>query len=217
MVGCGTDSPTADQTSATAKPTASATPTASASLSPDALLTASQMPEWNGAMGWIEKELPPGVSALSVCVLPTAESLGAVDVLVRDFEAAGVPDPETTPDPTWPASYGTNRVALFPDGATAITALGAWEDAVRDCAPGPSITSDPDSSRITDLPAGSTWTVAGRDTNEVCPECARFEFLGFTAKGSAVTTVGFSLTGQDANYEGDPLTESLDAALARLP
>ena len=59
--------------------------------------------------------------------------------------------------------------------------------------------------------------VAARDTNNVCPECLRFEFLGFTAKDSAVTTVGFSLTGQDANYETDPLTESLNAALTRLP
>lgn len=221
LVGCGADATSVtDQTSTPATPPASstpATPPASAALSADALLTATQMPAWNGAMGWIEQELPPGGSALGVCVLPTAASLGAVDVLTRDFVAAGVPDPETTPDPTWPASYATNRVALFPDSVTADAALRAWEAAAGTCTPGPSITSDPASFRISDLPAGSTWAVSARDTNDVCPECMRFEFLGFTAKGSAVSTVGFSLTGQDANYEGDPLTMSLDAAQKRLP
>lgn len=225
VVGCGADPTTDPTTDPAATPSASAPsltptmPTPSATQSPDVLLPTAQMPEWNGAMGWVERDLPPGVGALGVCVVPTAESLGAVDVLTRDFLAAGVPDPDTTPDPTWPASHGTSRVALFPDAVTATAALRAWEDAVRECAPGPSITSDPDSVRITDLPTGSTWTVAARDTDDagVCPECLRFEFLGFTAKGAAVATVGFSLTGQDANYEGDPLAESLDAALERLP
>jgi hypothetical protein len=212
LVGCGTDSTT--DTDQTITP---ATPPASVSLSPDVLLTAAQMPRWNGAMGWIEQDLPPGVSALSVCVLPTAESLGAVDVLTRDFEAAGVEDPQITPDPTWPPSYGTNQVALFPDDATASAAVEAWEGATRDCAPGSAITSDPYSFQIGDRSAGSTWGVAARDTNDVCPECLRFEFLGFIAEGSAVTTVGFSLTGQDANYEEDPVAESLETALARLP
>ncbi len=212
LVGCATNS-----TTSTNQSTTPATPPASASLSPDVLLTAAQMPEWNGAMGWIEQDLPPGVSALSVCVLPTAESLGAVDVLTRDFEAAGVDDPEITPAPAWPASYATNQVALFPDGATASAAVAAWEQATRDCAPGPSITSDTQNFQISDLPTGSSWGVAARDTYDACPECLRFEFLGFTAKGSAVTTVGISLTGQDANYEGDPVAESLEAALARLP
>lgn len=212
LVGCATNSTTgSDQTSALV------TSPAAASVSPDALLPAAQMPEWNGAMGWIEQDLPPGVSALTVCVLPTAQSLGAVEVVRRDFVAAGVEDPEITPDPAWPASYGTNQVALFPDGATASAAVLAWEEAVRDCAPGPVITSEPDTFQISDLPTGSTWGVAARDTNNVCPECLRFEFLGFAAKDSAVTTVGFSLTGQDANYETDPVTESLNAALTRLP
>ena len=167
-------------------------------------------------MGWVEQQLPPGVSALELCVLPTAESLGALQVLTRDFEAAGVEDPGTTPDPGWPPSYAVNEVAQFPDKAAAAAAVGAWEDATRGCTPGPSF-ADVQSFRISDLPTGSTWTAAASDLSSACPECMRFEFLGFASKGAATTMVGFSLTGQDANYEGDPLADSVDAALARLP
>jgi len=154
--GCATDS-----TTGSGQTTAPATLAASASISPDALLLAGQMPEWNGAMGWIEQDLPTGVSALTVCVLPTAQSLGAVEVLRRDFVAAGVEDPDITPNPGWPASYATNQVAMFPDGATASAAVPAWEDAVRDCAPTPSITSGTQSFQISDLPTGSTRQLRG--------------------------------------------------------
>ena len=212
MAGCGTDGATAPGPSTT--PTQSA---AGAVVSADALLTAEQMPAWNGAMGWVEQELPAGVGALSVCALPTAESLGAVTVLTRDFEAAGVEDPGTTPDPTWPPSYGTNQVAQFADVDAATAAVQAWEAAVGQCVSTTSAASEPTSFQITDTTTGSTWTAYVADPSTACPECLRFEFLGFTVKGTAVSTVGFSLTGQDANYEGDPLAESMDDALARLP
>jgi hypothetical protein len=187
----------------------------SVALGPDVLLTADQAPEWNGAMGWVETDLPGDTGALSVCDLPTAESLGATEVLERDFLAAGVPEPDTTPDPTWPASYATNVVALFPDSATASSAVEAWAGAVGDCSPGPSTTGAVQSVQIGTLATGSTWSAAAPD--DACPECLRFDFAGFAAKGSAATIVGFSLSGQDANYEGDPLAESIAASLARLP
>lgn len=215
LVGCATDSTTAPASSGSAPSTPATTASALVPLSPDALLTAGQVPAWNGAMGWAEQQLPPGVSALTVCVLPSAESLGALQVLTRDFEAAGVEDPGTTPNPDEPASYAVNEVAQFPDETTAVAAVEAWEDATRDCAPGLSSTNL-QSFRISDLPTGSTWTAAVSQPAE-CPECMRFDFLGFASKGAATTMVGFSLTGQDANYEDDPLAASMDAALARLP
>ncbi len=214
LVGCATDSTTAPASSASSPPATTAS--ALVPLSSDALLTAGEVPAWNGAMGWVEQQLPPGVSALTVCVLPSAESLGALQVLTRDFEAAGVEDPGTTPNPEDPTSYAVNEVAQFPDEAAAVAAVGAWEDATRDCAPGLS-SANLQSFRISDLPTGSTWTAAASELRAECPECMRFDFLGFASKGAATTMVGFSLTGQDANYEDDPLAESMDAALARLP
>lgn len=215
LIGCATESTTTPASSAAAASAPVATVPAAVTLSSDALLTAAQMPAWNGAMGWAEQQLPPGVSALTVCVLPSAESLGSVQVLTRDFEAAGVEDPEITPDPEWPAAYAVNEVAQFPDETTAAAAVSAWQDAAQDCAPGPSSTNV-QSFQLSDLPTGSTWTAAS-DQPSLCPECLRFEFFGFASKGAATTMVGFSLSGQDANYEGDPLAESMDAALARLP
>ncbi len=216
LVGCGTDSSTAPASSASAASTPGTTASTLVPLSRDALLTARQVPAWNGAMGWVEQQLPSGVSALTVCRLPSPESLGALQVLTRDFEAAGVEDPGTTPDPGAPASYAVNEVARFPDEDAAAAAVGAWEDATRDCASGLS-SRDLKSIRISDLPTGSTWTASGSELSAECPECMRFDFLGFASKGAATTLVGFSLTGQDANYQGDPLAESMDAALARLP
>lgn len=216
LVGCATDSTTAPARSASAPSTPATTTLTLVPLSPDALLTAGQVPAWNGAMGWAEQQLPPGVSALTVCVLPSAESLGALQVLTRDFEAAGVEDPGATPYPEDPASYAVNEVAQFPDEAAAVAAVGAWEEATRDCAPGLSSTNL-QSFRISDLPTGSTWTAAASELRAECPECLRFDFIGFASKGAATTMVGFSLTGQDANYEDDPLGASMDAALARLP
>lgn len=213
LAGCGAEETTgSDATTAPA-----ATPSAVRSLTAEALLPAAQMPEWNGAMGWTEQVLPSGVTALAVCVLPTAQSLGATQVLARDFEAAGIDDPGITPDPDWPASYATSVVALFPDAAMATAAVTAWEAALRDCAPGPGVDGEVQSFQIGDLPTGSTWTTAASDAGEYCMECMRFEFVGFAAKGAAVALVGFSLSGQDANYEGDPLADSMEAALARLP
>lgn len=211
-VGCSPDHAADGST-----PTSAAASSAVAPLTPAVLLSAAQMPAWNGAMGWAERELPPGTGALTVCRLPSADSLGAIHVLTRDFVATGDADPGTTPDPSWPPSHATNAVALFRDGPTAQAAVSAWEVATRECAPGPRVSGEPDSRQIGDLPTGSTWAVAARDTSGACPECLRFDFLGFAAKGAAVTTVGFSLTGLDANYEGDPLAESMDASLALLP
>lgn len=108
-------------------------------------------------------------------------------------------------------------MAVFPDAATATAAVTAWEDALRVCAPGPGMDGDVQSFQVGDLPTGSTWTAAASDAGEYCMECMRFEFVGCAAKAETVALVGFSLPGQDANYEGDPLADSMVAALARLP
>jgi hypothetical protein len=213
LAGCG-----AEETNGSDAATTPAAPSSAiGTLTAEALLPAAQMPEWNGAMGWTEHVLPSGVTALTVCALPTAQSLGATQVLARDFEAAGIDDSEITPDPDWPASYATSVVAVFPDAAMATAAVTAWEDALRDCAPGSGVDGDVQSFQIGGLPTGSTWTAAASDAGEYCMECMRFEFVGFAAKDTAVALVGFSLSGQDANYEGDPLADSMEAALARLP
>lgn len=212
LVGCGTQpGPDGD---APGPPTS---PSDAPVLTAGMLLTAEQMPAWNDAMGWREAELPAGERALALCVLPSAGSLGADRTLERTFEAAGVADPGTTPDPTWPPSYGVNVVGRFVDGAAAAAAVAAWEAALGDCVPGEPDAADVDSARISDLSAGSTWTVSAPDPSQACPECLRFEFIGVASKGTVVSLVGFALSGQDANYEGDPLADSMDASLQRLP
>jgi hypothetical protein len=163
------------------------------------------MPAWNGAMGWVEASPPAGEQVLVVCGLATPDALGAVQVLDRTFEAAGVDDPGTTPDPAWPSSYGINEVALFASEADAAEAVEAWMAGLRDCA---------SSSQIGQLPTGSTWTAAVPDPS-ACPDCLRFEFVGIAAQGAMTTLVGFALSGQDANYDGDPLAEAMSASAAR--
>jgi hypothetical protein len=210
VAGCATqDGPGGDAPSPSA--------TGAAPLTPAALLGAEQMPAWNDAMGWAEAQLPTGVAPLSVCALPEPGTLGATQVLERTFEATGSDEPGTTPDPTWPASYGVNVVGLFPSEAEAIAAVDAWEAAIGDCAAGASGAAAASSSRISELATGSTWAASAFEATPACPECLRFEFIGVAAKGSAVTLVGFALSGQDANYEGDPLAAAMAASLQRLP
>lgn len=210
VAGCGTE--TTPGGDAGGSPAASV-----AALTDEALLVAEQMPAWNGAMGWVDASSPVGDQVLAVCALPTPESLGAQQVLARAFEAAGVPEPGTTPDPTSPRPLGINQVAVFTSEAAATAAVLAWEAAVRDCADPAAGVGSPATSQIGDLPSGSTWTASMTDPSQACPECGRFEFIGIAGKGAAVTLVGFGLIGQDANYEGDPLAESMTASLARLP
>lgn len=183
----------------------SPSPSPAAGLAQDVLLTAGEMPAWNGAMGWAEASPPAGEQVLAVCGLAAPDALGAVQVLARTFEAAGADDPGTTPDPTWPRSYGINEVALFASEADAAAAVDAWEAALQDCA---------GSTRIGALPTGSTWTAAEPDPS-ACPDCQRFEFVGVAAQGAVTTLVGFALSGQDANYDGDPLAEAMSASVAR--
>lgn len=99
---------------------------------------------------------------------------------------------------------GINEVARCASRADAAAAVVVWEADLRTC----------NSARIGDLQTGSTWTAAQRDPS-VCPECQRFDFVGVAAQGALTTLVGFSLSGQDANDEGDPLAEAMSASLER--
>ena len=49
------------------------------------------------------------------------------------------------------------------------------------------------------------------------PRAIHIDFVGVAAVGPQTTLVAFSVYGQDANYEGDPLAGSIQAAIARLP
>lgn len=190
-------------------------PAPTATVTDDVLLPPAEMPVWNGALVWAEAALPSDESALQICALPELTSLEAVALASRDYEATPSPELEATPDPTAKPMHGTNTVAVFATLAAASAALRSWEEALADCLPGPAGPASSPSARITDLPVGSTWSMAAANPDD--PAVQRFEFVGVSAQGMAVTVVGFELYGQDANYEGDPLAASMDASLARLP
>ncbi len=158
-----------------------------AAVSSDLLLAPQQMPEWNGAIQWEEAGAAAG-PAVELCPWPSPDDLGAVATAERAFVAAGG------------SMAGRHVVMAFesePDAAAANTALQA---ALVDC--GGSVISQPGTAM--------TWT-----TSELVggtSDDATFEFVGVDSVADHVTVVEFSLIGQDANWEQDPLVASLEAS-----
>ena len=114
-------------------------------------------------------------------------------------------DEGETADPDAEPMLGGNVLASFDDEAAATAAIDAWRAELAACS---------DVGEITQLDTGVTWT--GNDLDEAT-ELSWFDFTGIAAKGATTTIVGFSLQGQDANFESDPLEQSMSDSLARLP
>ncbi len=165
---------------------AAATP-APVRLPDDVLLPPAEMPAWNGAVVWQAGASPATGTALDLCTLPTMAELGAVGENSRDY--------------AWPEGDmdAVNLVGQFDSPAAAGEAAEEIADLFRVC------TQD---TQVGD----SSWTTNSPGDGEQ----SRFEFVGVEAAGAFVTVVGFSLTGQDANFTEDPLAESLATSTALL-
>ena len=209
LSGCSTaddqadTSPTVVPDATTEAPTPTPTETTLA-LGDEALLEPSEMPPWNNAGTWTVID---DTDALRACTLPSADSLGALESLTRTYENVFTLAEGETSDPSSEPMLGVNEVAVWADDAAAADAVEAWTDALEACSTG--------TGPLTTIDGGSTWTYSLRD--ETSMNEAWFDFVGVAAKGSSTTLVGFSLWGQDANYEGDPLLDSLQTSLDRLP
>ncbi|MGB7982637.1 MAG: hypothetical protein WCF36_17795 [Candidatus Nanopelagicales bacterium] len=161
------------------------------SVSPDLLLGAEQMTEWNGSMVWSQGG-PASGPAVALCPWPSPEDLAAVAFADRTFVTSEG------------ALAGRNVVMAFESPAEAASANETLQAALTDC--GGSIISQPGTAM--------TWTrneLAGEGSDD-----ATFEFVGVDAVGEHVSVVEFSLVGQDANWETDPILDSLEASRARL-
>jgi hypothetical protein len=185
-----------------AEPAATTSPTTQITLDDAMLLDPAEMPVWNNAGTWQVIDDTPAVRA---CDLPSAEDLGATVSISRSFEFVVDLRPGDTADPTAVPMLGVSNVAAYPDDAGAEQAVTDWVDALGAC----------DAVQLGTVTAGSTWTFSAFDPSS--RDNAYFDFVGVAAVGARTTLVAFSLHGQDANYEGDPLADSLDAAVARLP
>lgn len=183
-------------------PSTAAPAATSASVDDAMLLETGDMPVWNNAGTWQVIDDTPAVRA---CELPSAEDLGATVSVSRSFEFVAELQPGDTADPTAVPMLGISNVAAYPDDAAATQAVAEWVDALGGC----------DAVQLGTVSNGSTWTFSAID--EASPDNAYFDFVGVAASGPRTTLVAFSVHGQDANYEGDPLADSLAAAVARLP
>lgn len=188
----------------TSSPTVSEPSAMPVALTDEMLLVASEMPAWNDAGTWRTID---DSEVLRACSLPDAESLGAALALTRTFEYVVEIGEGETQDPDAEPMLGINVVAAWQDDAAATAAVEQWEAALDECSEG--------RGPIGAVEGGSTWTYSARDESSMNESW--FDFVGVAAEGSTTTLVGFSLWGQDANYEGDPLAESMQASLDRLP
>jgi len=169
----------------------------------DSLLPAAEMPPWNNAGTWVEVE---DADYWQVCALSDPADLGATETTEVTYQYEVELAEGETADPTAEPMLGGNVLASFEDEAAATAAVQTWEDELSACS---------DVGELTTLDTGLTWTGMGEP--DEATGVAWFEFTGVAAKGAATTIVGFSLQGQDANYESDPLVESMQASLDRLP
>ena len=188
---------------ATVAQTPTPSPTAKAVVLNDTLLLdTTEMPRWNDAGTWTVID---DTDAVRACDLPSAEDLGAAVAISRSFRF--VPDlaEGDTVDPNAVPMLGINTVAAYPDDAASTQAVTDWVDALAACGAVP----------LGSVQGGTTWTFSAPD--ESSPDDSYFDFVGVAAQGPTTTLVAFSVHGQDANYEGDPLATSLEAAIDRLP
>lgn len=157
-----------------------------------ALLPAGAMPAWNGQPEWaaVATQDP---RPLGLCEL--ADPPGAVGA-TEFYAGAGL--------------TGVNTLWLFDQPGDATQATAALTQDLAECDAGGS--GKGRVARIATLPSGSTWVASapagGDDTT--------FDFVGIAARGRIVSLVGFTLVGQDANYEKDPLADSVQASLDRV-
>lgn len=175
---------------------------AQTSLSGQMLLEPGEMPVWNAAGSW---EGIDDTDALRACRLPSAVDLGATTAISRSFEYRVELGEGETADPSAVPLLGINTVAGYPDDSAAEQGITGWLEALAACG----------AQQVGSVQEGTTWTVFAPD--EASPGEGWFDFVGVAATGRTTTLVGFSVYGQDANYEGDPLAPSLEASLSRLP
>lgn len=174
---------------------------ADGSVTDEMLLVAAEMPAWNNAGTWVATD---DADVLRACTLPDADSLGATVTLGRTFTYVVELAEGESADPQAQPMLGLSAVSSYPDDAAAAAAVDAYVAALDECG----------ASLLSELDGGSTWTGFARDDSS---DGGWFDFVGVRARGSYTTMVGFSLNGQDANVEADPLAASMQAAEARLP
>lgn len=166
------------------------------------LLVATEMPAWNNAGTWVATD---DAGFLRVCPLTDPESLGATDTQGVTYQYVVELDEGDAADSEAEPMLGGNILASFSDEATAASAVEAWRAELAACS---------EDGELTQLDGGATWT--GSDLDEAT-ELAWFDFTGVAAKGASTTIVGFSLQGQDANVESDPLAAPIQTSIDRLP
>lgn len=162
-----------------------------AGVSTDLLLEPVQMSDWNGSMVWQETDQTPD-PLVELCSTPAPGDLGALASADRVYVT------------TQGGMAGHNRVMAFGSAADAAAANSTLQQALTDC--GGSVISDPGSAM--------TWTMS--ETSGGGSDDATFEFVGVDAIGEYVTVVEFALIGQDANWESDPILDSLNSSLEVL-
>ncbi|MGB9374152.1 MAG: hypothetical protein WCA82_08340 [Jiangellales bacterium] len=205
VAGCSTaDDPddTASPLPTAGEQTPTETPGEAVTLDDTMLLPPEQMPAWNNAGTWVEVD---DTNFWRVCTLSDPQLLGATEVTGVAYEYVVELDEGETADPDAEPMLGGNVLASFDDEAAATAAIDAWRAELAACS---------DVGEITQLDTGVTWT--GNDLDEATG-LSWFDFTGIAAKGATTTIVGFSLQGQDANFESDPLEQSMSDSLARLP
>ena len=172
----------------------------SVDLTDTTLLVATEMPAWNEAGTWVATD---DADVLRACPLPDAASLDAAVVIGRTFTYEVKLAEDDVADPDAPPMLGATIAAAYQDAAAAQAAVDAWVTALEEC----------DAVQIGVVDGGSTWTAFARDASA---DAGWFDFVGVAAQGPSTAMVAFSLYGQDANYEGDPLAAAMQVAVARL-
>lgn len=195
------DSPTRSSSPTADPPPRSVSPTPSEATAA-ALLTAGEMPVAPGAdSAWREQGTRDGEGStkVSLCAAGTLESLGATDVIRRDYASS-----------LEPSATGANAVAVFDSAEAARAAFDTYAGWAANCAWGDE-RYGPTSVGVDEGTA--RWWWARRPATETDP--GEVEVVGLVHSGTAVSVVSWHR--ESASFSGDEaMSSTLRSAAERI-
>ncbi len=211
-------SPAATEAATEATPTAEPSPTTAAAVvnttATDRLLTAAQVPGFNEQFTWKEAgtRKNEGKNPFGTCHKYAMTSIGAMRVVVRDFEPEGPADGATA----------AHLVADFADARTARRAMEVLKSWRGQCEEELSEYDRRDVGALEPVEASgadAAWylLVYGPPEGGSADE-AYFDAQGLTRVGKRISVLEMRLVGQDYNYPAgkEPMVDAVRTASAEL-